>query len=764
MPLPSTPLIGRAPDVHLAQDLLAQPHVRLLTLRGPGGIGKTRLALELAHHLGPTFAQGALWVDLAPIRDAAQVLPTIAAAVRASGPGVAAIVQAIGPGPLLLILDNFEHVVAAASAVGQLLALLPDLRVLVTSRTVLHLRGEHELYLNPLSLPAAAGSQGTSGAVEMFTVCAQAANPRFAMTGTNRVDVERICVLLAGIPLALELAAARLRVVTPAGLLSWLERPLEVLTAGPSDGPHHGRSLRDAIGWSYDLLTQEERQVFTACGTFIGGFTLDALTAVTDLPHPREQLIRLVEYSLVQSSDLLHEQRRGSESRWFLLEPIREFATERLKIAEDDTLRDRHATYFLHLAEGAERDVERLTPDWQARLQVEEANLSEALAWFMDRHRSREALRLVQALAPYWEGADQLQVELEWARRALALPGSHEEPKLRADVLCTRAYCEQDLQRLDTTAETLEEAAALYRRLGDEAGETHALRILASVHSGLDDFEQALSLLGQLAARFEAAGDAYLLSETLHNTAVVYMRMGQSDRARPYLERAQPLAEQTGYRNGVAFILMLRVWAGFLDGVRMMPVDLVREAWNAAQQLQMPGLSAMMLLVLASYAREAGLDRFAARLFGLAEAVRAPLGKPWTVCFIPQVRRLETELPALLGRRYDMERAAGARLDLQGLQPEIEAWLEGKSGRTGVIKPSVDSKGDLTAREQEVLRCLVQGASDKRIAQLLTISPGTVSKHVTNMLGKLGLHNRVELARWAAQNGMDGSESETELT
>ncbi|MFC4637883.1 ATP-binding protein [Deinococcus hohokamensis] len=666
---------------------------------------------------------------------------------------------AVGPNTLLLILDNFEQVLDAAPDLGQLLGAVPHLKVVVTSRTVLHLRGEHELFVGPLSDHPPDGSTGPSDAEALFALYARTVNPRFVLNESNREDVQRICRLLGGIPLALELAAARLRAVSTAGLLAWLDRPLDVLTAGPSDGPHHGQSLREAIGWSADLLTLEEREIFTACGAFVGGFSLPALAAVTDAAQPLAVLIRLVEYSLIQPVDPASAAGTSREARWSLLEPIREFAVELLKGAEHSTvLLQRHAEYFLSLAERAQREVELLSPDSQAQLQADDANLCAALTWFTQQNQGTEALRLVLALGPYWEGGSQHQVELDWSIRALSLPSTHQEPKLRADVLCARAYCEQDLQQLRTTRRTLEEAIDLYEGLHDEAGKVQALRILATVHSGLEQFPEALSLLGDLKARFEASGDAYLLCETLHNTAAVYMRLNQNTLALPFLEQAQPLAEQTNYRNGLGFILMLRVWVSYLEGPKSMPVHRVQEAWNVSQELHLPNLTSMMILVLASYAREAGKYAFAAQLFSLAEHLHAPLGHPWTSCFLPQVHRLETELRALLRSKYERERATGLRLGLESLSSDIAAWLADAGHGVRRSTPMEAVKVSLTAREQEVLRCVAQGHTDKRIAQLLSISAGTVSKHVANALGKLGLHNRVELARWAAQHGLSDAE------
>lgn len=552
LPLSTSPLVRREQDLLTARRLLARPHVRLLTLRGPGGIGKTRLALELAHTLAPDFGQRVLWVDLALVRDAALVLPTIARVLQAPSADVSTLASALGPYGSLLVLDNFEHLTPAAPEVAALLACTPNLRVLVTSRTALHLRAEHELPVGPLALTASAQSGEPSAAVHLFLNCAQAVDPHFQLTEGNRSPVERICTLLDGIPLALELAAARLRATTPEGLLGWLERPLDVLTGGPSDGPQHAQSFRSAVAWSYDLLNEPERVVFTICGVFMGSFTLPALEAVTEMSSSREGLIQLVEHSLIQPV-------RGLEPRWRLLEPVREFAQERLEASQDvEGVRERHARYYLALAERAERDLELLRPDWQARLTADDANLYAAFAWFTATQRAAEALRLVLALVPYWEGASLLVSMRDWATQALHLPGSSGEPKPRAGVLCALGYAEQYLLRLDSTKQSLHEAINLYRGLGDEAGEAEALLLLATVHAGLNEYGDALRLFGQVELLFEAAHNDHLLAVTWHDFGATYLTLGQYRQALSYLTRAQPLAERVGYRNGWAFILMLR--------------------------------------------------------------------------------------------------------------------------------------------------------------------------------------------------------------
>lgn len=738
-----TPLVGREEELLLASHLLSAPQVQLLTLRGPGGIGKTRLALEIASTLGPAFDLGAVWVSLASLQEPGEVMLAVAHALGAPSALQADLAEEIGDRSLLLILDNFEHLTPAAPDVAALAASTPGLRVLTTSRTALRVCGEHELPVGPLSLPSASVPGQVSAAVRLFVFCARAVDPRFDLTATNEPAISRICHLLDGIPLALELAAPRLRAVPPEGLLEWLEQPLEVLTDGPRDGPHHGDSLRSTIGWSVDLLTPEQRDVFAACGAFIGGFTLPALTAVTGLASTRRALLRLIEHSLLQPVE-------GPEPRWRPLEPVREFAAELLdSLSEADVLRERHARHYLALAEEFRLSAQGYDQEWLTRLGADDANLTAALRWLVQTQQTSLALRLVRAMGGYWDH-DATQKHHDWLCQVVALPGAHEEPALLADALCALGLTSRNLQQLEQARQALQDAGALYRQLGDTSGETDVLLILASVHSGAGEHDQALELFRRVEVIFEGLNNRIRLNDVANNLGVSYLRLGQPAEAFRCFERTEALSQEMNSELGLAFARGLLSWSAYLQGKLDIALPLVPVAWQHTLQVPNALLRYTMLHHLAFHARDAGQLRLAARLVGCSEAMRASTGEPWDSCFQPHAQRLDAALRAEMGAQYLEGRAEGGQLRFDDLVPEVQALLD----RLATAPASAGDASPLTSRERDVLRLLARGIPDKKIAQHLHISATTVSKHVSSMLGKLEVHNRVELARWALERGL----------
>jgi len=602
LPIPSTPFLGREKELQEVLGLLSQADVRLLTLTGPGGTGKTRLAAQAAGALSERYPHGVWWVPLAPLRDPALVLESAAQALGAKD-GLA---EHIAGRSLLLLFDNFEQVVEAAADVASLLASCPNLDVLVTSREPLHVTGEQEYPVPPLVHEEGVG---------FFLARARAVKPDF------RTDeaVSEICRRVDELPLALELAAARVKALSSGQILARLEQRLPLLTGGARDLPERQRTLRATIEWSYELLTPEEQRLFARLAVFVGGCTLEAAEQVTEADLDTLQ-------SLVDKSLLRH-----TNERFWMLETIREYATGQLEDAGDaDELRRLHAEHYLALAEEAEPHVEKNPEEWLKRLEADHDNLRAALDRLETSGESQRALRLAGALALFWEGG-----HLTEGRKRIEslLPGDERPTAGRAKALVGAALMARQSGDAETARLRAEEALSVQRELGNVWGTANAGVMLGLAVADEGDFSKARQLFDDSAQLFREAGDEDNALFATRLLGWMYEELGDNERARALHEdnlgRARALANKQIEGQTMSALASMALEQGRVQDAISMMKDVLRIDRDRGERLQTAFDLSRFARALA-FAGGAGAD--AARLLSSAEAMRDEIGAgtpPW---------------------------------------------------------------------------------------------------------------------------------------
>jgi predicted ATPase/class 3 adenylate cyclase len=640
LPVQPTPFLGREREVAGVCALLSRPEVRLLTLTGPGGIGKTRLSLQVAAEVSDQFADGVFFVALAPLSDAELVMPTIMQTLSISEVGgqplLVLLKAALKDKHLLLLLDNFEQVMRAAVQVAELLAACPKLKIIVTSRMVLHVQAEREFVVPSLSLPDPKrlpdlGTLSQCEAVALFIERSQAVKPDFAVTNANAPAVAAICVRLDGLPLAIELAAARSKLLPPQALLARLSQRLAVLTSGARDVPARHQTLRNTIAWSYDLLGAAEQQLFRRLSVFVGSCTLEAIEALCNaLDSGAEEVLDSVT-SLLDKSLLQQTEQEGEEPRLSMLETIREFGLEVLAMCgEMEVTRQAHAQYYLALAEEAEPELAGPQQGvWLERLEREHDNLRAALQWSVKQggvgQHMEMVLRLSGALWWFWLVRGHLSEGGQWLEKAL-MESEGSMTLARARALQGLGEVAFNQGNYGQAEKRCRESLAIFRELGDRKNIALSLDILGLVAEWSRNYTAAYSLIEEALALYKELGDKRGLAYTLGALAYATSHQGEYARARSLAEESLALFREVGDKAGITYALSRLVEVMLFQGDLARAHSLLRGSLVLSRELGDKGGIAESLDLSGQIACYQDAYATASSLFEESLAVQRELG------------------------------------------------------------------------------------------------------------------------------------------
>ncbi len=759
LPLELTSFVGRRSELAEAKRLLSES--RLVTLTGIGGVGKTRLALRVAGDVRRAFPQGVWLVEFGEVHDQSMLADVVASALgvrdQSARPVQDALVEFLVSRRLLLVLDNCEQVVDKVAALSEtLLHTCPELRILATSREPIGIGGEATLRVAPLAVPDADRQPSLQGlprydAVTLFVQRAASAVPTFKLTEDNRVAVARICRRLDGLPLLIELAAARLRAMSVQQILDHLTDRYRLLPGGSRGAPTRQQTLRSCIDWSYGLCSPQEQQLWARLAVFAGGFELDAAEGICAGALDPGDVLDVVA-SLVDKSILIRED-AGAVVRYRMLDTLREYGREKLQeTREYVSLQRRYRDWYEQLVLRAEADwISPRQLEWITRLEREQPNLRDVMEFSVtepDPCEAEAGLRIAAALYPFWVSRGLLSEGRGWLDRSLARQGGR-PTRERVKALYACSVLAALLGDLRPAAALVEEGCGIAERLGDTEADSNATYAAGCLALFSGELDRAVECFRHTLEVLRDGGNLLRQVGVLLGLGLASALLGDMPQAIAYHEEILAITERNGefaYRGWSLWATGLAAWQ---QGNPRQAVGLVEEALRLARIVDDPRGTALCLQILAWIAAGEQRGQRAAVLMGAAEALRRDMGSP-TVAFPDMMvyhEECERRVRGLLGERaLEVARRDGGDLELE----DAVAYALNEKPRAAASS-SADGMTTLTRRERQVADLVAQGLTNKAIAAKLVISQRTAQGHVEHVLAKLGFTSRAQIAAWVVE-------------